>query len=143
MGNPDDVEDIVQEAYLKLWNMRDHLDNVKNPESFSVVVLKNLCFDYLRSTKDLESNSSPEKLKTENNSSLLAEIEMRDELRYVKELIIHLSLQQQKVIILRHIDECSIEEIEQIAGLNAVNIRVLLSRARKNLREQFNKRNKR
>jgi RNA polymerase sigma-70 factor, ECF subfamily len=39
---------------------------------------------------------------------------------------------------LRHLSECSIEEIEQITGLNAINIRVLISRARKTIREQFN-----
>ncbi len=30
------------------------------------------------------------------------------------------------------------EEIEQATGLNAINIRVLLSRARKKIREQYN-----
>ena len=32
-----------------------------------------------------------------------------------------------------------VDEIEQITGLSAVNIRVLLSRARKIIREQFEK----
>jgi DNA-directed RNA polymerase specialized sigma24 family protein len=45
---------------------------------------------------------------------------------------------QQEVMKLRHLSECSIEEIEQITGLNAINIRVLISRARKTIREQFN-----
>jgi len=45
---------------------------------------------------------------------------------------------QQLVMKLRHMDECSMEEIEQITGLTAVNIRVLLSRARKTIREQLN-----
>ena len=35
--------------------------------------------------------------------------------------------------------DCSMDEIEQITGLNAVNVRVLLSRARKVIREQFEK----
>lgn len=35
----------------------------------------------------------------------------------------------------------SFEEIEKITGLNAINIRVLLSRARKKIREQFIKMN--
>ena len=41
-------------------------------------------------------------------------------------------------MILRDVNDCSFEEIEQATGLNAVNIRVLLSRARKKIREKFN-----
>jgi len=40
--------------------------------------------------------------------------------------------------LLRDVNDCSYEEIEQVTGLTAVNIRVLLSRARKKIREQFN-----
>ena len=29
-GNPQDAEDMVQEAYLKLWNKRDELADVLN-----------------------------------------------------------------------------------------------------------------
>ena len=38
---------------------------------------------------------------------------------------------------MRDVDERPYEEIEQTTGLSAVNIRVLLSRARKKIREQF------
>lgn len=31
-GNPQDAEDMVQEAYLKLWNKRDELADVLNTE---------------------------------------------------------------------------------------------------------------
>ena len=40
---------------------------------------------------------------------------------------------------LRDVKGCSYEEIEQVTGLNSTNIRVLLSRARKRIREEFNK----
>ena len=66
-------------------------------------------------------------------------METRDEVRQVKNIIAQLPEQQQKVVILRDVKECSYEEIEHITGLNSINIRVLLSRARKRIREQFNK----
>lgn len=68
-------------------------------------------------------------------------METRDEVRQVKNIIAQLPEQQQKVVILRDVKECSYEEIEHITGLNSINIRVLLSRARKRIREQFNKLN--
>ena len=57
----------------------------------------------------------------------------------IRYLISRLPENQRQVIRLRGIDDCSMDEIEQITGLNAVNIRVLLSRARKIIREQFDK----
>lgn len=139
LGNARDAEDMVQEAYLKLWNKRNELSEVKNPESYSVVILKNLCFDLLRSAKDNMDNRTPEELNIATDTLLVTEIETKDELNQMKQIITHLPRQQQQVMILRHVNDCSMEDIEQITGLNAINIRVLLSRARKKIREQFNR----
>ena len=38
---------------------------------------------------------------------------------------------------MRDVEELPYEEIEKVTGLTSVNIRVLLSRARKKIREQF------
>jgi len=138
LGNQCDAEDMVQEAYLKLWNKRDELIDIKNPESFSVILLKNICFDYLRSTKNDAEKQDIEVVSKANEVSLINEIEIKDELNCVKQLITQLPEKQKEIMKLRHLGECSIEEIEEITGLNAINIRVLISRARKTIREQFN-----
>ncbi|BEG99122.1 RNA polymerase sigma factor [Bacteroides sedimenti] len=138
MGNSCDAEDMVQEAYLKLWNMRDDLVDIRNPESFSVIVLKNICFDYLRSTRNETEKEDLQNISKPNETSLINEIEMKDQLNCVKQIITRLPNKQQEVMKLRHLNDCSIEEIERITGLNAINIRVLISRARKTIREQFN-----
>jgi RNA polymerase sigma-70 factor, ECF subfamily len=138
LGNSCDAEDMVQEAYLKLWNKREELIDIRNPESFCVILLKNICFDYLRSTKNETEKQDIEVVSKANDVSLINEIEIKDELNCVKQLITQLPEKQQEVMKLRHLSECSIEEIEQITGLNAINIRVLISRARKTIREQFN-----
>ena len=52
-------------------------------------------------------------------------------------LIGQLPEQQQQIVIMRDVDDRPYEEIEEATGLSAVNIRVLLSRARKKIREQF------
>ncbi len=142
LENVDDAEDIVQEAYLKLWNKREELVIVRNPESFCVVIVKNLCFDAMRTAKSYIGGEKLESLGLLNEVPLTTEIEIKDDLNCVKALIDQLPEQQRKVMILRHLNECSIEEIELATGLNAINIRVLLSRARKKIREQFYKMNK-
>ena len=49
LENAADAEDLVQEAYLKLWDKREGLAIISNPEAFSVTLVKNMCFDLLRS----------------------------------------------------------------------------------------------
>ncbi|WP_294470808.1 RNA polymerase sigma factor [uncultured Bacteroides sp.] len=138
MGNTQDAEDMVQEAYLKLWNKRDQLANVLNAEAYSVTLIKNLCYDALRSPQLDEDDRVPEELNLSAEANIAGEMERRDEVNQVQMLIGRLPQQQRKVIVLRDMNGCSFEEIEQTTGLNAINIRVLLSRARKKIREQFN-----
>lgn len=138
MGNAQDAEDMVQEAYLKLWNKRDELTNVLNIEAYCVTLIKNLCYDALRRSQLDEDGRPPEELPLTTDTNIAREVEQRDEVNHVRKLINQLPEQQRKVIVLRDINDCSFEEIEQTTGLNAINIRVLLSRARKKIREQYN-----
>mgnify|MGYP001233609388 FL=1 len=60
LENAADAEDLVQEAYLKLWDKREGLSVISNPEAFSVTLVKNMCFDLLRSGKYVLSRQSVE-----------------------------------------------------------------------------------
>ena len=55
----------------------------------------------------------------------------------MRELIARLPGQQREVMTLRDLCGMSFEEIEAETGLTAVNIRAVLSRARKTVRQQF------
>jgi len=133
------ADDVVQEAYIKLWNKRHELPDVKNTEAFAVIILRNTCLDYLRTTKnDYQVNYDTD---IPEINSLVKEIEIRDEANNVKKLINDLPEQQRQVLMMKHWDGYSDEEIEKITGLSAINIRVILSRARKTIREKYLKLN--
>ena len=138
LENAADAEDLVQEAYLKLWDKREGLMVISNPEAFSVTLVKNMCFDLLRSGKYVLSRQTVE-LTAVQDISQADNLEVRDEVRLEKDNIAHLHEQQQRIVNLRDVKGCSYEEIEQVTGLNSINVRVLLSRARKKIREEFNK----
>ena len=140
MGNAQDAEDMVQETYLKLWKKREELPpNILNEEAYCVTLTKNICCDALRASHLEEDNRPPEELSIADERDLLHDVEVRDEVNQIRRIIRTLPRQQQQVIVMRDVNECSMEEIEQATGLSAVNIRVLLSRTRKKIREQFNK----
>ena len=138
MGNSQDAEDMVQEAYLKLWKKRDELAGILNVEAYCVTLIKNICYDILRGSHLDEDNRLPEELNLTGNSNVALEIEQKDEVYHLRKLIEQLPEQQKRVMLLRDLNDCSFEEIEKATGLNSINIRVLLSRARKKIREQYN-----
>ena len=62
----------------------------------------------------------------------------RESLQLVTLLMNKLPEQQRQVLQLRAFNECSFEEIESITGLTSVNVRTLLSRGRRRLKELYN-----
>ncbi|MDR1919556.1 MAG: RNA polymerase sigma factor [Tannerellaceae bacterium] len=132
-----EAEDILQEAYCKLWSRRAELAHIRNPEAFCVTLVKNLCLDFLQSARYTRSETLTESLPQTGESSPETQVIAQDEVRQVERLIDRLPLNQRQVLRLHGIEGCSPEEIEQLTGLSAVNIRVLLSRARKFIREQY------
>ncbi|MCH4156563.1 MAG: RNA polymerase sigma factor [Muribaculaceae bacterium] len=132
----DEAEDMVQEAYMKLWDKRKELENIDNDEAFCIQVLKNVCLDHLRSRHEAEKVSA-EEVEIESETSTANKVESHDDLMKVLEIMEHLPPKQREALRLRSIADCSMEEIEKAMGLSNINIRTLLSRARKQLREQI------
>lgn len=48
MEDRSDAEDIVQETFLKLWQIREKLDGYNSVEALAVQVAKNLALDKLK-----------------------------------------------------------------------------------------------
>lgn len=142
-GNQQDAEDILQEAYCKLWKKRDELDGIDNPEAFCVTMVKNLALDLLRSPRANSSSFEDplNNISLDSGSTPESELEDREAIRGVKLLINRLPERQREVIRLRSIENLSYEDIENITGLSSSNIRTLLSRARKSIKESFLKLN--
>ena len=55
LENEADAKDAVQDLFLKLWNLRDSLDIVREPFSYGALMLKNLCIDYIRRRRPSEA----------------------------------------------------------------------------------------
>ena len=137
LENQQDSEDIVQETYIKLWQKRDEWESIINPESFAVTLLKNNCLDCLKKMKP--EIHSIDGIHIQAIDSLLVQIENRDELIHIHFIMKQLSVQQRQVIRLKIWDNLSDEEIEKITGLTKGNIKVVLSRARKKIKELYQK----
>ena len=137
LGNVEDAEDMVQEVYMKLWNKREELPDVQNMEAYCVALTKNMCIDRLRLAEVDRVDVDDVPLSLAAADDVAGQLERQDAVEQVKLIIETLPEKQQQVITLRDIRDCTFEEIEEQTGLTAVNVRALLSRARKTIRERF------
>ena len=136
-GNAQDAEDLLQDLYLKLWQKRDDLPDEAMKEAYLVTMMRNLFVDQRR----LKHVDASAELKNEDGPpderSLDRQIDARDEARQMEGLISELSERDAKIIQMHLVDDCSYEEIERDTGLSQGNIRIIVMRTKKKLKQQF------
>lgn len=135
LENEQDAEDMVQETYIKLWKKRLELESLINPEAFAVVLLKNNCLDFLRKVKPNVLPMSEIHLPAPD--AVDEQFENREQLRHIRIIMNQLPTMQKQVVELKIWDNLSDEEIAQRTGLNKGNIKVIVSRARKIIKERY------
>ena len=137
LGNEYDAEDMVQNTYLKLWQKRESLENIENNEAYAITTIKHLCLDTLRAPQIETDNDSVLVQETEPAPQPDTAYEIKEDMKVLLNIINKLPEQQRKILLLRHFEDKSTDEIETETGLSNANIRVLLSRARKTIKELF------
>ena len=141
LENSDEAEDVVQDALLKLWFLRERLDQYRSVDALAIVITKHLCINRLRGIRiekvDLEQGISIG--GGENPEMKLVEEENMQE---ILEVISTLPGLQQSILRMKHIEGFEVEEIARLTGTTPVAVRTNLSRARKKVKEQFMIQNK-
>ncbi|PKP30622.1 MAG: hypothetical protein CVT99_12390 [Bacteroidetes bacterium HGW-Bacteroidetes-16] len=136
LGNRDDAQDTVQDVYLKMWNIRGKLKEVRCLEALMMTTTRNLCLDRLKS-KSNKFITLHEEFGKGSEETPHTQIEHTDMLKWVKKEMNGLPEQQKTLLYLRDMEQLDFDEIAEITGFDLNYIRVNLSRARKNLRERI------
>lgn len=137
MSNAQAAEDMVQETFLKLWMQRDKMEKIDNPEAYSITVLRRIFYDKMRAGHLQEVDKDVGSLQVSSSLNISKQLEEADEYQRVRQLITHLPEPQARIMLMRDIEDRSFDEISIETGLTEVNIRSILSRARKKIREQI------
>ena len=135
LGNPQDAEDAVQEAFIRLWQKRDRVPVDEDLAAYCQQLVRNLCIDSLRRGRLAEADVMAENVRVADGQLASAKVENEEAVAQVEQAIQALPENQQRVVELRVMHDRSLSEIEQETGFSAVNVRVLLSRGRKKLQQ--------
>lgn len=138
MNSKADAEDIVQEVFAKLWTVREDLWRYKNVSALSFKITKNLCINRLRQER-LKRNYCERATAEDEELSPYASVEQRDAVDNIIKIIDRLPDLQQSILRMRYIDGLEVEEIAELIGSKPEAIWMNLSRARKKVKELFNK----
>ena len=132
---PDDAADAVQETQLRLWRGREGLpEDPPAMKAYCMIAIKNECLSVIRRRRETTPIEDALGVKAETDAG---EIEAKDTRRRMEQLIDSLPDGQRRVIRLSSFGEFDVMEISDATGFTPGNVRQLLSRGRKRLRELF------
>lgn len=134
LNDTEDASDTVQDAMIRLWNIREKLDQYRSVEALAVVTTRNLCLDRIKSKRYMTSRIEDNKDEAEDALNEEKQ-DLSDIVQKIRKIISTLPEQQKTIIHLRDIEGYEFEEIAQMLDMNENAIRVNLSRARKKIRE--------
>ena len=128
-----DAEDLVQETFLRLWTIRDRLDDHPNVEALALKTLRGIALDHWRHRQhELEQpRQRQERVASEEGT------EVRDELEIITSIVDRLPPLQRQIFRMKEIEGLESGEIMQICGCSADALRQNLSRARKRIQAEF------
>ena len=135
LQNKEEAEDILQDVFLKLWTNKHKLEAYTSIEAYAMCICKNLCLDKLKVGKGKYMVDVTDLQVNAKEVNPYQKFELTDQVEKVQELLAALPENQKMVLHLRDVEGYSFEELEQITGLTLNNLRVVLSRARKSVRD--------
>lgn len=136
LENRDDAEDIIQEVFLKLWDMRGELGRYNNVQALSVTMTKHLCLNRMKVRQRTQDDVGEVMLEYDAPSPY-QELEQKDSVDQVMRIIDSLPGLQQTILRMKHVDGYEVEEIAELTGSTADAVRMNLSRARRKVKDLF------
>jgi RNA polymerase sigma-70 factor (ECF subfamily) len=141
IGHEEEAKDLTSIIFLKTWNhiQNKTLENAKTLRALLYKIARTSIIDYYRENGGKSSTS----LDDENNHleivddsvDLEADLDKKANISLIKSKLPLLKDEYREVIILRFINDLTLEEIADISGKKKGNVRVLLHRALNSLRE--------
>ena len=138
VSNRELAQDITADTYSKLWVKILNGNDIRNPKALLYIIARGLVIDYYRKNKNIKIVSAELiEIEVNHEKDILEEISEEEELIRFYTALKEIKQIYQDVIIMRYVEEMTINEISIILKKNANSIRVLLHRAIQALKKKI------
>ncbi len=136
-----EAEDITSQVFLKSWNhiQTNSIKDYKTLKAFFYKVARNLIIDHYRKNshkQDIEIDRGEFKIDLpDERQDAHKNLEIKSDFDRLSQSLLQLKDEYREIVTLRYVNELSFSEIAKIMDKSKGNIRVMLYRAMKALRE--------
>ena len=133
LPSKEDAEDILQDAFIRLWAKAEQIETEKDAASLATVVIRNMAVDHYRQQKRKPQTTDVEMLDLQEETA-----DMDERRQLVDEIMRRvLTPLQLRIVELREYEGLGYDEVASILGMQQPAVRMQLSRARRAIREEY------
>ena len=136
-GNSDNAEDIAQETLMRLWQLRDRIEQKVELEPLAIRMAKNLCISEWR-RRQVRNSVSLSKQEAITNETISRQLEANEAIAQLRSALTRLKPTEQRLFRMRHELEMDVTEISAVTGIAPRSVSAMLSTAKRKLSEILN-----
>lgn len=137
VSNRERAKELMQETFVKTWIYMSRGGEIKNIKPFLYKIANNLVVDEYRKKKELALEEMQHR-QIAVSASWHEKVHSKIEAESALKMLNSLGAKYQKIVLMRLVDDLSIQEIASILGKTENNISVRLHRALKQMRKILN-----
>ena len=131
LGSEEEAADAVQDLFLKLWASGARLDAVRDPRSWSFVLMRNMCVDRMR------ARNGPEQVPVPGGLADELPDEPDERIPRILDAVRSLDPESRRLLRMRLLEDLSYEEIAQQTGRNELALRVAFHRIKNKIKKKI------
>jgi RNA polymerase sigma-70 factor (ECF subfamily) len=142
-----EVEDIIQESFITLWEKRKSIDFSKSIESFLFVIVRNKCLNILKSRKLEEKNIEIDNINRIVDIQYLYQLDLTEEegisqeeilVQLLHEAIDELPKKMKEVFVMCKIEKYKQQEVADKLGISLKMVEKHIAKAKMQIRKRIN-----
>lgn len=137
-GNPDDIEECVQESFLTLWKRRAQLGHIESLKPYLGLIARHQAIDRYRSLLRRQTVTLNEEFA--EDVDLLLTLEQEEENAVLREAVMALEEPMRELITRRYFQFASVAELAETFGKTQSQMKGMLYRGRQRLRRDLTER---
>lgn len=144
VGREAEAQDLTSFVFLKAWHhvQAKSLEDSKTLRALVYKIARNAIIDYYRESSNklelsLDDEDKPIEIVDENQD-IVADLDRAADLELLQKQLPLLKEEYREILVLRFVNDLSLEEISDVTGKNKGNVRVILHRALTALKKMIN-----